>query len=168
MDNSRRKLVLGSAAVPLVLTVRPAGAHAKRSIACIADGKLDHKPPHDRLKDHEDETMRKWIDVYSLEVEKWDHDKKKMVWKKLEHKYICGTDHTYWKLDKDHPYTRDAVKTEMKRGLGVKEVKIDRKAAVKFYRRDDFEETGYAWETHGGMHLKKSCWNSIKPKHHYT
>jgi hypothetical protein len=162
MENNRRKLVLGSAAVPLVLTVRPAGAHAKKSIACIADGKMKDKP-HEILKTHDDEYMRKWIDVYALEV----YDDKDKKWKKLkDKKFICGVDgHTYWELDKRDPYSAEARKTDMKRGPGIKEVKLEKKRALTFYRYDDGHETGYAWEPKGGKHSTKSCWNSIKPKY---
>jgi hypothetical protein len=169
MDKNRRKLVLGSAAVPLVLTVRPAAAHAKQSIACIAEGK-GYDKPHEILKTHDDGHMRKWVAVYALEVEEYDEVKKKKVWKlqkwNSEHKkkFICGTDDTYWVLDKDDPYHAEAKKTSMKKGYGVKEIKLEDKQALAYYSSDNYHETGYGWETKGGKHYKKSCWNSIKPK----
>ena len=166
MDNNRRKLVLGSAAVPLVLTVRPAAATAKKSIACIADGKQPDKP-YEILKTSDDGYMRKWVAVYSLEV--YDYDDKK--WKlqswnsQNKKKYICGTDDSYWALDKDSPYHAQATKTSLKKGYGVKEIKLEDKQALGFYSSDSYHETGYGWETKGGTYYKKSCWNSIKPKY---
>ncbi|MGH6689678.1 MAG: hypothetical protein ACREF4_03240 [Gammaproteobacteria bacterium] len=170
MDNNRRKLILGSAAVPLVLTVRPAAATAKKSIACIADGKYDDKKPWEILKKDDDGYMRKWVAVCWLEVEEYDDAKKKNVWKlqtwnsQNKKKFICGTDQCYWLLDKDDPYHAQATKTSFKKGYGVKETKFEDKQALAYYSSDSYHETGYGWEPKGGKHYKKSCWSSIKPK----
>jgi hypothetical protein len=164
MDNNRRKLVLGSAAVPLVLTVRPAAAHAKKSIACIADGKEPDKPWH-ILKTGDDGFMRKWVVVCNLEVkdgntwklQKWSQNKKK--------EYICGTNGWYWLLDKDDPYHAPAGKSEFQKdGWGIKEIKVADMQALAYYSSESFHETGWGWETKGGKYYKTSCWNSIKPK----
>jgi hypothetical protein len=167
MDNNRRKLVLGSAAVPLVLTVRPAAAHAKKSIAC--EGKVTDKP-YEILKTNDDNHMRKWVVVCALEVKEYDQEKKKDVWKAQlwnshdKKKFICGTDDSYWVLDKDNPYHAQAQKTSLKKGYGVKEIKLEEKQALAYYSSDSYHETGYGWEPKGGKHYTKSCWNSIKPK----
>jgi hypothetical protein len=173
MNPDRRKLLLGSAAVPLVLTVRPAAAHAKKSIGCLSDDKPDYKKPHEILKSHDDGYMRKWVAVYALEVEEYDDVKKKHAWKLQtwdahdKKKFICGTDDTYWLLDKHAPYHADATKTQLKKGYGVKEIKLEDKQALAYFKSDDHHEIGYGWEKKGGKHYTKSCWNSIKPKKHH-
>jgi len=163
MDNDRRKLVLGSAAVPLILTVRPAAANAKTSIAACMDKDALKKKPHHVLasKGYPDEWMRKHVDVYRLA--KWDEQKKK--WDTLEdRRFICGADgSTYWELDKYSPYTAPAKPTSMKRGHGIKETKLEERLALAYFEKDG-KLSGYAWEPKGGNHCTKSCWTSMVPK----
>jgi hypothetical protein len=165
MDNDRRKLLLGSAAVPLILTVRPAAAHANKSIAVCMEKDRNKPKPHRILesKDHPDQWMRKRVDVY--ELARWDNDKKK--WKTLEdRRFIHGTDgQTYWELDRYNPYTADARPTSMRRGHSITERKLDERLALAYLDHDG-EVTGYGWEPKGGYHCTKSCWQSLKPKHY--
>lgn len=161
MEANRRKLVLGSAAVPLILTVRPAAGHARTSLTCREKDK--HKPrPHDILRKHEDEWMRKKnVAIYRLA--KWDDKKKK--WETLEdRRFICGTDaHTYWELDRYNPYSGQATITSMRRGHAIKETKLEERHALAYM--DEYGEMrGYGWEPKGGAHCSKSCWHSLKPK----
>ena len=166
MDNHRRKLVLGSAAVPLILTVRPAAATARTSIATCIDKDAKKKKPHYVLENpgNPDQWMRKVVDVYRLDV--WDEGQKK--WKKLDdRKFICGVDSkTYWELDRYSPYTAPAWATSMKRGTGIKETKLEQRLALAFMENDG-KVVGYGWEPKGGKHCTKSCWSSMLPKQHY-
>lgn len=157
MDSNRRKLVLGSTAVPLILTVRPAAATARTSLTCL--DKARNKPkPHYILHNHEDEWLRKRVDVWRLA--KWNGKK----WETLANRrFIRSTDgYTYWELDRDQPYSAQALPTSMRRGPDIKETKLEERRALA-YISDDGEMRGYGWEPKGGTHCLKSCWSSLKP-----
>ncbi|MGH7342355.1 MAG: hypothetical protein ACREKH_17860 [Candidatus Rokuibacteriota bacterium] len=160
MDNDRRKLIIGSASLPLILTVRPALGHARTSLSCREKDERKDKP-YKILNDHEDEWMRKKVDVYRLA--KWDDKDKK--WKTLENrKFIGGTDGvTYWELDHNNPYSGQAWATSMRRGNDIKETKLEQRHALAYMGDDDMR--GYGWEPKGGKHCSRSCWMSMKPKH---
>ena len=166
MDNDRRKLLLGSAAAPLILTVRPAAAHARTSIAMCMDKDAKKAKPHEILASHghADHWMRKSVDIYRLSV--WDEHKRK--WNTLDNRrFMCGVDgQTYWELDRNAPYSAPARPTSMRRGHGVQEVRIDQRMALAYLEYDgNFAKVvGYGWEPKGGKHYTKSCWHSIKPK----
>jgi hypothetical protein len=155
MDNDRRKLIVGSASLPLILTVRPALGHARRSLTC--KDKMDTEKPYKILHEYEDEWMRKKVDVYRLA--KWDDKKKK--WETIENrKYILGTDgHTYWELNPQSPWSGQAWATSMKRGNGIKETKLESRNALAYMGDQDMK--GWGWEEKGGKHCMKSCWMSM-------
>jgi len=160
MDRNRRKLLQGSAAVPLILTVRPAAATARTSLSCVDKDKQKPKP-HEVLHKYEDEWMRKkYVPIYRLA--KWDDKKKK--WETLEdRRFICGTDGaTYWELDRYNPYSGPATQTSMRRGHNLKETKLEERHALMYV--NEYGETGFGWDTKGGYHCSKSCWSSMKPK----
>jgi len=166
MEKLRRKLVLGSAAAPLVLTIRQASAHAKTSaMACLGKNGYGHKPDHILVSDpHADEWVRAKCDLLELTV--WDHDKKKWVELK-DRKFFLGFDKsTYWQLDKHNPYTAPASASSYRKGTGVQEKKKGEVHPV-VYMHDDGRVVGMAWETHGGKPSTNSCWASAFPKHHY-
>jgi hypothetical protein len=149
MDLNRRKLLQGSAAVPLILTVRPAAATARRSLSCMDQDAKREKPQHIlKSAGHPDE---------------WDEKKKK--WDTLEHRrFISGFDgHSYWELDKHNPYSAPAVLTSMTRGTGIKETKLEERLALAYFGPTG-ELRSYGWETGGGTHCTKSCWTSVAPK----
>jgi hypothetical protein len=159
MDRNRRKLLQGSAAVPLILTVRPAAATARTSLSCI-DKDRYKPPPHEILKKYEDEWLRKkYVPVYRLT--KWNDTRKK--WETLEdRRFICGTDGaTYWELDRSAPYSGPATMTSMRRGTNIKETQLEVRNALMYV--NDHGETGWGWDTKGGYHCSKSCWTSMKP-----
>src|SRR5262245_27753062 len=119
MDTDRRKLVLGSAAVPLVLTVRPAAAQARTSIgACLARDARRERQLEVLASGEPDEWMRYRLDEFELAV--WDETKKD--WQTLENRrFILGVDkHTYWELDHLLPEIAPAIPTSMIQGLGVR------------------------------------------------
>ena len=169
MQNLRRKLLLGSAAAPLILTVRQASAHAKASnMACLGkDGhgnNYNHKPDDILASNpHADEWMRAKCDVVELTV--WDHDKKKWLGLKDDRFFLGFDKSTYWKLDKHAPYSAPASASKYKKGHGVQEHKKGEVYPV-VYAKDDGDIVGMAWETHGGKNFTKSCWMSAFPKHH--
>jgi hypothetical protein len=162
MDVNRRKLLQGSAAVPLILTVRPAAAHARASLSCM-DKDTKREKPYSILKSSgsPDEWMRKKIGVYQLAV--WDEHKKK--WETLENRrFIHGVDgDSYWELDRHSPHSAPALRTSMTRGTGIQETKLEERMALAYFG-DDGDLRGYGWEDHGGKHCTTSCWNSLKPR----
>ena len=162
MDIDRRKLVLGSAAVPLILTVRPAAAYARTSIGACLERDARRDKPYDVLANpgQPDEWMRIRADVFRLAV--WDEHKRE--WKTLENRqFILGFDRsTYWELDRHRPYSAPASPSSMSKGMGVKESKIDERLALA-YLGPEGEVRGYGWEARGGTHCTKSCWASLAP-----
>lgn len=163
MDTDRRKLVLGSAAVPLILTVRPAAARARTSIGACLERDARRGKPNDVLASpgQPDEWMRVRADVFQLAI--WDEQKRE--WKALENRrFMLGFDRsTYWELDRYSPYSAPATPTSMNKGTGVKETKIDERLALA-YLGPEGEVRGYGWEPRGGTHCTQSCWASIAPR----
>jgi hypothetical protein len=161
MDSDRRKLVLGSAAAPLVLTVRPAAAQARTSIgACLERDARRERPLEVLASGEPDEWMRIRLDEFELEVQ----DEAKGVWKKLENRrFILGVDqHTYWELDHLLPEIAPAIPTSMTQGPGVREMRVGERLALAYVGRDG-EVVGYGWEPQGGTHCTTSCWASVVP-----
>ncbi len=158
MDNDRRKLIVGSASLPLILTVRPALGQARTSLSCL-DKDWQKETPYKILHEYEDEWLRKKVDVY--ELARWDDKQKK--WETLENrKFILGTDDsTYWELDRYNPYAGQAVATPMKRGPAIKETKLESRNALAYVGDDGIR--GYAWEPKGGQVCTRSCWTSMMP-----
>jgi hypothetical protein len=158
MNNDRRKLLIGSAGVPLILTVRPALGQARTSLSCL-ERAWQQGAPYKVLHEYEDEWLRKKVEVYRLET--WDDEKKK--WQTLENrKFILGTDDsTYWELDRHNPYAGQALATPLKRGGGVKETRLESRNALVYVGDDGIR--GYAWEPKGGQACTRSCWTSMMP-----
>jgi hypothetical protein len=158
MDNDRRKLIVGSASLPLILTIRPALGQARTSLSCL-DKVWQQDTPYRILYEYEDEWLRKTLDIFQLET--WDEQTKK--WTVLENrKFIVGTDGaTYWELDRNNPNAGQALATSFRRGGGVKETRLVSRNALVYVGDDGIR--GYGWEPNGGQACTRSCWTSMMP-----
>jgi hypothetical protein len=161
MTIDRRKVILGSGAVPLILTVRPAAAQARSSYSCIERDARRSKPYNVLASAGEpDEWLRVRADVFQLTI----RDQERNEWKTLENRqFILGADRsTYWELDRLQPFSAPAHPTAMNRGTGIKETKMSERLALA-YLGPEGEIRGYGWEPRGGTHCTKSCWASFAP-----
>jgi len=163
MQEIRRKLLKGSAAVPLILTVRQASAHARTSLAACLDKEVKRKPSEVFTHSpHADEWLRAKIDVVELSF--WDEHKRKWVDIEDRRFYLGFDKSTYWQLDRHDPYRAPASPSKYRKGQVVREKKKGELHPLVSVRENG-QVVGMAWEKHGGMHLSKSCWASIIPKH---
>jgi hypothetical protein len=161
MDNARRKLLKGSVAAPLMLTVQPAGAYAKASSAMCANAdriRATQTPkPGELTHSDVDDWLRTKIDICELYRHK---DLQGM--EKIEGKYFLGVDQTYyWRVDDKGPLGITAVKTD----YGRHQVVAQRTGEVKHalvYIGPEGSPTGYAWERYGGSPMTQSCWHSFR------
>lgn len=164
MDTNRRKLLKGSAAAPLILTVRPAAATARTSLAVCIERDATRRRPDQILasNSHADEWMRAKVDILELTV--WDSDKKK--WVELEdRRFFLGFDKTtYWQLDRHDPYRAPASPSRYHKGTSVREEKKGERHAL-VYVNNEGRVVGTAWEKRGGTHCTQSCWASVIPTH---
>ena len=167
MHDTRRKLLQGSAALPLVLTVRPASGEARTSVASCLQRDAERRPEYILASTAQpDDWMRAKIDILELTI--WDSDKKKWV-ELTDRKFFLGFDKaTYWECDRGDPWRRPASPSSYRRGMNVKEAKKGQRNALVYVSSPDGRVVGMAWERHGGHHSTKSCWTSLVPKgHHY-
>ena len=157
MKIDRRKLIKGSLAAPIVLTVRPATATALTSAtACLKRCEIqahETDPPKISPALHNDEWMRVEFDVCRLapSIGKGYHSGK----------YFLGFDkHTYWRLDDHDPYYTPARPTNHTKGSCHAEA-----TGQKMYGIAYLDETGtikgFAWEnTSHGSPVTWSCYTS--------
>jgi hypothetical protein len=142
MKIDRRKLLKGSLAAPVVLTVRPASATAVTSAtACYKrceEKAQDTRPPKMSHTMHSDEWMRVELDECRLSPS---------IGKNFyDGKYFLGFDkHTYWRLDSRDPYYAPAQPSSHTKGSCYAE-KTGRKMYAIAYCDRDGEIKGYAWE----------------------
>jgi hypothetical protein len=167
MQDTRRKLLQGSAALPLVLTVRPASGRATTSLASCLQRDADRRPEYILASNaHSDDWMRAKVDILELSV--YDTDTRKWVELK-DRKFFLGFDRaTYWECDRNDPWRSPASPSNLRKGVNVKEEKKGQRNAIVYVSNPDGRVVGMAWEKHGGYHTTRSCWTSLVPKgHHY-
>jgi len=155
MKPTRRQLLKGSLAAPLVLTARPASAWALSSAAAckVRDAeKATQYPEPDKLSHwSSDEWLRVNCDLVELRKDG----------KKLSGKYFLGADKAhYWKVVDDSGRLR-ADKTQHTVATCTYKKTGERKYGL-CYVDDDGYQCGFGWEDHGGKCITKSCWTSIK------
>jgi len=163
MRNTRRKLLQGTAAAPLILTVRPAAATARSSLVGCFD--RDEKRTVDWVMQssaYPDDWMRTKVDILELTI--WDSDKKK--WTQLtDRKFFVGFDKTtYWECDPRDPWRSPASPSIYRKGTDVKEEKKSERDAIVYVSSPDGHVVGMGWEKNGGSQCTKSCWTSLVPK----
>ena len=159
MKPTRRQLLKGSLAAPLVLTARPASAWALSSAAACKtrdwekaqnDWDLEKLAHH-----HYDEWLRCDVDLCKLKVYKYGK------WIDLDGEYFLGADKTtYWKI-----HDRYGKLSAEKSSYTVSNCSYTKTGTKKYglaYVDDDFKQVGYCWEPQGGKCITKSCWWSIK------
>lgn len=163
MKLDRRRLLRGSLAAPLVLTVRPASATAITSAtACLARCDIraqETRPAKLSSALRSDEWLRIEIDEWRLAPA--------MGRSFYPGKYFLGFDKvTYWRLDDRNPYYSPAQPSNYTKGSCYAE-KTGRKLYPLTYVSQTGEVKGYAWEnTWGGKHATWSCYASaIGMKH---
>jgi hypothetical protein len=157
MKLDRRRLLKGSLAAPLVLTVRPASAHAVTSAtACLKRCEViahEKRPPKMSSALRSDEWLRVECDICRIAPShgKPFHDGK----------YFLGFDgHTYWRVDDKNPYYAPATPTSHSKGSCYAE-----KTGQKMYGIGYFDHTGtlkgFAWDNKwGGSPVTWSCYTS--------
>jgi hypothetical protein len=153
MKIDRRRLLKGSLAAPVVLTVRPASAHAITSAtACLKRCETvakEKNPPKISQALRSDEWMRVEFDVCRVapSVGKNWHSGK----------YFLGFDkHTYWRLDDRNPYYMPAVASQYTKSNCYAE-----KTGQKMYGMAYMDEIGtlkgFAWDNK--WHAKPATWS---------
>lgn len=157
MKIDRRRLLKGSLAVPVVLTVRPASATAITSATACMDrcDKVAKETNPQKIADalHKDEWMRVEFDVCRVSPGAGKSF--------YSGKYYLGFDkYTYWRLDDRNPYYMPAVESEYNKGSCYAE-----KTGQKMYGMAYVDKTGvikgFAWENKwGGSPATWSCYTS--------
>src|SRR5262245_54460778 len=157
MKLDRRKLLKGSLAVPVVLTVRPASATAITSATACKDRcetrAQEQKPPKMSSDMHSDEWMRCEVEVCRLSssIGKPYYDGK----------YFLGFDKvTYWRLDDRNPYYYPAQPTNYSKGSCYAE-NTGQKMYGIVYVGSTWDINGFAWENKSyGSPTTWSCYAS--------
>jgi hypothetical protein len=165
MKLDRRRLLKGSLAAPLVLTVRPASATAVVSAtACLKRCEIlahEKRPPKMSSALHSDEWMRIECHVCRLAPS--------FGKPYYSGKYFLGFDgETYWRLDDRDPYYYPAQPTSHTKGSCYEE-----KTGVKMYGIGYFDSTcvlkGFAWDNKWSCSpVTWSCYTSVVGMKHKT
>lgn len=157
MKPDRRRLLKGSLAVPVVLTVRPASATAITSAtACYKRCETiaqEKRPAKLAAAMRNDEWMRVECDVYRLAP---------AVGKDFySGKYFLGFDkHTYWRLDDRNPYYYPAQSSNHTKGSCYAENTGQKMYAIAYVDRTGSIK-GFAWDNHHhGTPVTWSCYTS--------
>jgi len=182
-DQTRRRLIKGSVAAPLVLTVGKAGANARTTFsACLTNS--EHQPEPTQVITEQDEAFRVSRDVYELnsrggrdgekppkpEVsggrdtgkskapeDRWSRDNGKLG--KPEAQYVLGWDNrTVYRIDGSRLVPQQL-------GFG-RSFELDfrpngKKVDLLAYLDDNGEVVGLAPERNGGQWTTKRCYDSI-------
>ena len=159
MKPTRRQLLKGSLAAPLILTTRSASAWALTSAAaCKFKDAEKADNDYDLCKlsyDCTDEWLRCDVDMCKLKVYKYGS------WHDVDGTYYLGCDKsTFWKVT-DSYGKLSAQKTSYTTS-NCSHYKTGDKKYGLCYVDDDCNQVGYCWENYGGKCITKSCWWSIK------
>lgn len=158
MKIDRRRLLKGSLAAPLVMTVRPASAAANGSaVACLRRSETAaHADPPDRATPagRRDEWVRIDIDLSRLAPEQGKPF--------YDGKYFLGFDqHTYWRLDDRRPFHGEARPTRYTRGSCYEQKTGERMQALAFIdARGNVVDFGWAKQPRGTP-VMTSCYTSL-------
>jgi hypothetical protein len=158
MKATRRQILRGSLAAPLVLTARSASAWALTSAAACRF-KDAREAEHDDVEKlcyrADDEWLRCDVDLCELKVYKYGS------WKAVDGTYFLGADKTtYWKVNES--YGRLNAEKTAYTVHNCSYSKTGQKRYGLCYVDDDCNQVGYCWEDYGGKCITKSCWWSIK------
>jgi hypothetical protein len=173
-DQVRRRLIKGSLAAPLVLTVGTAGANGRTTFsACLAQS--EHLPEPEQVIEEPDEVFRISRDVYELHgqdregvgkgSDKADgRGRDERGPKKSNDRYILGWDNqTLYRIDESRlvPQHVDFSRTGFGRSLDGELRRTGKKIDVLAYLDDNGEIIGIAPQRNGGQWTTKRCYNSI-------
>lgn len=157
MKIDRRRLLKGSLAAPVVLTVRPASATATGSaVACLkrseAAAKSDPPAPLAYGPNH-DEYMRVTIDLSRLAPERGKAF--------YSGKYFLGFDKTtYWRVDDRRPYERAPKPTEYTKGSCHEEKTGERLYALAYVDKHGNVVAFGVDQNRNGSPVTTSCYAS--------
>ncbi len=157
MQNTRRKLLKGSAAAPLIFTVQPAAATARTSIACMSHDQ--QKPmPGDVLapSGSADQWLRKNIHLHQLTIS----DNGKPLFLKDRYFVRSWDNSSYWELKPGNPFGAMPAPSPYRFGQVTESSYGERMALIQV--DDKGNPIGWLWEPKGGQKCTKSCWTSIK------
>jgi hypothetical protein len=165
MKISRRYLLKGSLAAPLVLTVRSAAGHGMAMTSAAAcrfkdrdRAEDDHdKPRKFRKYAHEDEWLRRECKICRLE-KKNDKGHYKVL---HDEEYFKGDDGCYWQLKKNGG-DYDVIQKSDYRPPKVREYQQLRKEYGLVAVDDNGHVKGWAWEKPQYHPITGSCWASVK------
>lgn len=161
MKSARRRVLKGTAAVPLLFTMRPASAHALGSVvSCLKKDAIksggDSKP-HEVAKTNLDGWVRVRCDLFEVSV----YSGHKL--KKLDGKYFLGADKVrYWKLA-GH-FGRETCSASEHTIHSCSARKTGEFRYMLAYVDQTGNQTGYAPQANGGHPVTGSCWSSIRPR----
>ena len=164
MKLSRRDLVKGTLATPLVLTARTAQAWAVTSVGvCRANDKdrASSSPPPQMCNTMSDDWLRCQVQVCSL------YDNKG---KQISGKYCkaCGTgsgwqtSSCYWQLDDSNPNNIKIIQTSWTTSNCTSKSTTECKYGL-VYCDDSGQICGYGCQSNGGYPVSTSCWTSLVP-----
>lgn len=162
MKPTRRQLLKGSLAAPLVLTARSASAWALTSAAACKIQDADKASKDYQLEklcnSTDDEWLRCDVDICKLTVQQRKNNKWVNV--DLPDKYYLGADKTtYWKVTESNGKC-----TADKSSYKVTNCSYSKTGEKKYglcFVDDNCNQVGYCWEDYGGKCITKSCWWSI-------
>jgi hypothetical protein len=165
MKATRRQLLRGSLAAPLVLTARSASAWALTSAAAcrFKDAReAEHEDVEKLCYRADDEWLRCDIDMCKLTVTKPHYDQKYCKQgEELDGDHFLGADKTtYWRVYDDRG--RLSAEKTKHTVYNCSYAKTGKKKYGLCYVDDDCQQVGYCWEDYGGKCITKSCWWSIK------
>jgi hypothetical protein len=158
---ARRRLLKGSLAAPLVMTVAPSTYAAQSSFtACLARGAGDTKPSLILAAyERSDEWLRVPVEIYKVFVLN-----KKGEPVEQDGTYFLGPDKlTFFKLDKRRPESEEPKQITEFNALtpGLTKTLAGQRYALA-YVTDRGSVVGFAWQSNGGTHCRHSCWASVK------
>jgi hypothetical protein len=160
MQDNRRKLLKGSLAAPLLLTVRPAGAQQLQSNAvCVARDQLRAT----RAPTLNDLTLTDADDWFRVKVDLVELGRFKDVQglDTLEGKFFIGSDNTrYWRLQEAGPKGSFAVPTNYTAQDVVPRTLGEARYALVSIGPDG-QPNGYLLEGRGGFAITGSCLTSF-------
>ena len=170
----RRKLIQGSLAAPLVLTVGRAGATSRTTFsACLTDS--EHLPEPEHLVEEPDEVFRISRDVFERRRRDDESGHKESGKsngrgpeeqgpKESNDQFIFGWDNeTLYRIDGSHlvPHHVDLSHASFGRSLEDEFRRTGKKVDILAYLDDNGEVTGLAPERNGGQWTTKRCYASI-------
>ena len=156
----RRKLLKGTLAAPVVMTVTPAlGAARTTFMACVDNSAANPVSAIAPLSSaHEDEWLRVELDILEVTL---PNGKGEMV--AQPGRYFAGFDKiSMYKLADTRPESAPAILVrEFNAGtMGMRTRVVEKRRALAYVDRQG-NVIGYAWQRRGGWQITASCYASV-------